>query len=282
MKTFLKQCRWGQMLLLRGDMVSEYADLYGEWQELEVSLFRDILRPDSNVIEVGAHIGMHSVPLSRFASRGQVICFEPQRIIHQMLAANCALNNCTNVHTEHMAVGDCNGEVEIPCSTYDSAWNYGSFSIVEGFNTEGRFAGEQWMEQVRVTRLDDHPLAGGLKAIRLLKIDVEGLEVNVLDGAGELIKSHRPCLFVENNNAKTGDLLIRKIESLNYDSYWFCSKRFSPCNFNRETRKVEGEDHNMVCFPGESRVSPGSLTRVKEFADLANGRVSYLTLDRPD
>ncbi len=61
------------MRLLRGDMVSEYADLYGEWQELEVCLFRDILRADSNVIEVGAHIGMHSVPLSRIASQGQVV-----------------------------------------------------------------------------------------------------------------------------------------------------------------------------------------------------------------
>ena len=269
------------MLLLRGDMVSEYADLYGEWQELEVVLFRDILRPDSNVIEVGAHIGMHSVPLSRIASRGQVICFEPQRIIHQILAANCALNNCTNVHAEHMAVGDYSGEVGIPCSTYDSVWNYGSFSIVEGFNTEGQFTGEQWTEKVRVTRLDDHPLAAVLKSIRLLKVDVEGLEVNVLNGEEKLIGRHRPCLFVENNNARTGDLLIRKIESLNYDSYWFCSERFSPQNFNGETRKVEGGDYNMVCFPAESRADPGPLIRVREFADLANGRVSYLTLDKP-
>jgi FkbM family methyltransferase len=281
MKTFLKRCRWGQMLLLRGDMVSEYADLYGEWQELEVVMFRDILRPQSNVIEVGAHIGMHSVPLSRIASRGQVICFEPQRIIHQILAANCALNNCTNVHTEHMAVGDYNGEVDIPCSTYDEAWNYGSFSVVEGFNTEGQFKGEQWMEKVRVTRLDDHPLAASLNALRLLKVDAEGMEVNVLDGAEELIRRHRPCLFVENNRAETGDLLIQKIESLGYDSYWFCSKRFSPHNFNGETKVVEGGDYNMVCFPREGRVDPGSLIRVKEFADLANGRVSYLSLDKP-
>lgn len=269
------------MLLLRGDMVSEYADLYGEWQETEVALFRDLLRPHSNVIEVGAHIGMHSVPLSRIASRGRVICFEPQRIIHQILAANCALNNCTNVDTEHMAVGDYTGDVEIPCSTYDDAWNYGSFSIVEGFNAEGRFTGEQWMEKVRVTRLDDHPLAAGLEALRLLKIDVEGLEVNVLDGAQELIKRHRPCLFVENNRAQTGDLLIQKIESLSYDSYWFCSERFSPRNFNGETRKVGGGDYNMVCFPREGRVDPGPMIRVKEFADLASGRVLFVTLERP-
>ena len=282
MKTFLKQCRWGQMVLLRGDMVSEHADLYGEWQELEVVMFRDILRPHSNVIEVGAHIGMHSVPLARIASQGQIICFEPQRVIHQILAENCALNNCTNVHAEQMAVADYNGEVEIPCTTYDTPWNYGSFSIVEGFNTERQFTGEQWMEKVRVTRLDDHPLAAGLQSLRLLKIDAEGMETAVLDGADELVKRHRPCLFVENNRAETGDLLIQKIESLGYESYWFCTKRFSPHNFNGETRKVEGEDFNMVSFPRERGVSPGSLVRVKEFSDLSNGRVSYLTMDKPD
>ncbi len=181
-----------------------------------------------------------------------------------------------------MAAADYNGEVEIPCTTYDTPWNYGSFSIVEGFNTEGQFTGEQWMEKAPVTRLDDYPRAAALQSLRLLKIDVEGMEVAVLDGAEELIKRHRPCLFVENNNARTGDLLIQKIESLNYDSYWFCSERFSPQNFNGETRKVEGGDYNMVCFPAESRADPGPLIRVKEFADLANGRVSYLTFDEPD
>ena len=270
------------MLLLRGDMVSEYAERYGEWQEVEVALFRELLRPHSNVIEVGAHIGLHSVPLSRIASRGQVICFEPQRIIHQILAANCALNNCTNVHAEHMAVADYSGDAEIPCGTYDDAWNYGAFSIVEGFNAEGRFAGEQWKEKVRVTRLDDHALAAGLKELRLLKIDVEGLEVSVLDGAQGLIARHRPCLFVENNRAQTGDLLIRRIDALDYESYWFCSERFSPQNFNGETRKVGGADYNMICFPRESRVDPGPMIRVKEFADLASGRVPYVTLEKRD
>ena len=276
METFLKRCKWGQMLLLRGDMISRFVDLYGEWSELEVTLFRGILRPDSNVIEVGANIGMHSVPLSRIASKGQVICFEPQRIIHQILAANCALNNCINVHTEHMAVSDYNGEIEIPCSNYDRAWNYGSFSIVEGYNTEGKFAGEQWMEKVRVTRLDDHPLASGLEALHLLKIDVEGVEVNVLDGAAELIKRHRPNLFVENNSAKNGDALIRKIDSMNYDNYWFCTERFSPQNFNGETLKLKGGDFNMICFPSEQRVDPGPMVRVKEFADLTSDRVTYI------
>jgi hypothetical protein len=39
MKTFVKECRWGKFLLLRGDMISVFTDLYGEWSEMEVRLF---------------------------------------------------------------------------------------------------------------------------------------------------------------------------------------------------------------------------------------------------
>ena len=54
MHTFTKECRWGKFLLLRGDMVSIYTDAYGEWSEMEVKLFQQLLRSESNVIEIGA------------------------------------------------------------------------------------------------------------------------------------------------------------------------------------------------------------------------------------
>ena len=83
MQTFLKDCRWGRFLLLRGDMISTYADVYGEWSELEVSLYRRLLKTDSVVVEVGANLGLHTVPLAKIASSGRVICFEPRRAILQ-------------------------------------------------------------------------------------------------------------------------------------------------------------------------------------------------------
>jgi hypothetical protein len=48
-------------------MVSIYSDFYGEWSELEVKLFRKILAPESNVVEIGANLGLHSVPLGLFS-----------------------------------------------------------------------------------------------------------------------------------------------------------------------------------------------------------------------
>jgi hypothetical protein len=76
MKTFIKECRWGSFLLLRGDMISTFADIYGEWSEMEIRLFQKLLTPESNVVEVGSNLGLHTVALSKIANKGKIICFE--------------------------------------------------------------------------------------------------------------------------------------------------------------------------------------------------------------
>ena len=125
MQTFLKDCRWGRFLLLRGDMISTYADVYGEWSELEVSLYRRLLKTDSVVVEVGANLGLHTVPLAKIASSGRVICFEPQRLIFNILCGNLALNNLVNVDAHRRVVGERAEIVTIESTDYDTPWNYG-------------------------------------------------------------------------------------------------------------------------------------------------------------
>lgn len=219
MKTYLKDCKWGRFLLLRGDMVSQYADLYGEWCEREVSFFARLLRPESNVIEAGAHVGLHTVPLSRLAAQGRVVCFEPQRILHQLLGVNWALNERLNVHAMHCAVGTRSGTVEIGATDYATPWNYDSFSLDRGFDTEGTFPGARWSERVPLVALAEEPLACGLDSLALLKIDVEGLEIDVLKGACQLVTRHRPALFVENNKEGKGAELIDTVPGLGYECH---------------------------------------------------------------
>ncbi|MBB7735352.1 FkbM family methyltransferase, partial [Escherichia coli] len=137
MRTFVKELKWGKFILLRGDMISNYASNYGEWCEVEVELYRTLLSENSNIIEIGANIGLHTIPLSRICSKGKVICFEPQPPIFNMLCGNLALNNILNVIPYNKAVGNACGIIEIPVSSYDKPWNYGSFSIENGFNREG-------------------------------------------------------------------------------------------------------------------------------------------------
>ena len=193
MKTFLKQCRWGQFLLIQGDMISGYVDKLGHWSAIEVDLFRTLLPHETGVcIEVGANIGMHTVPLAQLCSRGEVICYEPQRPIYHVMCANVALNNCLNVCTRRAAVGARAGRIEIQSSDYETPWNYGSFSISKGFDQEGNYTGQVKSEMVDIVSLDEDPALEHLTRVDLLKIDAEGHEVDVIRGAERIITRHRP------------------------------------------------------------------------------------------
>ena len=150
MKTYLKDCRWGRFLLLRGDMISQFVDMYGEWAETEVDLFRTLLPEDGVCIEVGSNIGMHAIPLSRACARGKVFCYEPQRPIFHILCANIALNDRLNIVARNLAVGAQNTRIPIQTSDYDESWNYGAFSMASGFNAEGAFTGNVDNELVDV------------------------------------------------------------------------------------------------------------------------------------
>jgi FkbM family methyltransferase len=283
MQTFLKDCRWGRFLLLRGDMISTYADVYGEWSELEVSLYRRLLKPNSLVIEVGANLGLHTVPLAKIVASGQVICFEPQRLIFNILCGNLALNNLTNVHAHRLVVGEHQEMITIESTEYDTPWNYGAFSIAGGFSSESRFPGELKSEPAAVVVLDEFPQTAGLERLDLLKVDTEGFELAVLRGADRLIARTRPMLFVENNNPDNGDELIRHIRGLGYDCYWYCTERFQRDNYNGVDRSSPlasngvswnpfGRDVNMVCFP-EGVLPISGLPKAETFAQLVRGRV---------
>src|SRR5258707_14359705 len=108
----LKACRYGHMLYNIHDVyVGRSLDLYGEFSEGEVGLFRQLVKPGDLVLDVGANIGTHTLFFSqRIGATGRVLAFEPQRIVFQTLCANLAINSATNVWCYPHAVGGEPGE----------------------------------------------------------------------------------------------------------------------------------------------------------------------------
>lgn len=252
MKTLLTECRHGKFLLLRGDMISQFVQLYGEWCEAEVELFQSLLTADNNVAEVGCNIGLHTVPLARFVPRGKVFAFEPQRIICNLACANISLNNITNSYIFNCAVGECRKQVMIETCDYEQGWNYGAFSLNQGFSGEEVFPVTTRQEVCHVVALDEVINT----QIHLLKIDAEGYEHNVLDGASNLIKQQLPVIFIENNRQETCDSLISKISGYGYQCFWFISPRYRSNNFfNNYIAVNKTADINMLCIPDKRSVS---------------------------
>jgi FkbM family methyltransferase len=166
----------------------------------EIRMLAALLRckkPDRVVIDVGASFGTYSLALAAVVGpRGKVHAFEPQRIIYNMLAGSVALNSLTNVYCYNAAVGDREGVIDAPQFDYSMPLNFGGVEFgpeqVEEL-TQIRKHDPDVAEQVHLTTLDGL----GLERVDLIKLDVEGMEMEVLSGALSTIGRFRPILYVE-------------------------------------------------------------------------------------
>jgi FkbM family methyltransferase len=225
----LRACKYGQMLYNMNDSyIGRSLDMYGEFSEGEVELFRQMAKPGHVVVEVGANIGAHTVFFAKhIGSAGRVMAFEPQRIVFQTLCANVALNSLINVDCLQQALGEAPGTLFVPQLDPSVDNNFGGLEL--GSFTEG--------EQVPIITLDSL----GLKRLNILKIDVEGMERSVISGATETINRLRPILYVENDRPDYSDDLIRQLDSLDYNLYWHKPPFFNPQNFAGNMLNVFGQ-----------------------------------------
>lgn len=213
--------------------------VYGEYSEGEVRLFRRLCRPGDVAVDAGANIGAHTVALARLVGEGGcVVAFEPQPVIFQMLCANVAVNGLANVIARHAALGAGAGRVVFPWIDYRAPQDYGAVPLLNA--SQGVY--------VDVKPLD---AAFEFDRLRLLKIDVEGMEADVLRGARPVIARTRPFLYVENNLPEKSEELIRLVWSLGYRAYWHAPPMFNPDNFFGHGRDIFGNlcSLNMLCVP---------------------------------
>lgn len=237
--TRLRDCRYGRMLYNVNDVyVGRSFEEYGEYCEFEIELLRQVIREGDVVIDAGANIGAHTVFFSRaVGARGGVFAFEPQRLIFQMLCANLALNELLNVRAMNMALGEAEGTVRLLTLDPRKQNNFGGVALRD--DNRG--------EPLPVIRLDSI----NLRSCRLIKVDVEGMELPVLRGAEQLIRQFQPALYVENDRADRSRDLVRYIDSLGYDLYWHRPPLFNPNNFRGNANNVFGTviTANMICVP---------------------------------
>lgn len=94
-----------------------------------------------------------------------------------------------------------------------------------------------------------------MAACHFIKIDVEGMEGDVLAGAVETINRFRPALYVENDRKEKSTELIERLLGLDYRLYWHLPPLFNRKNFAGHEEDVFGQivSVNMLCLPGRLR-----------------------------
>ena len=239
------------------------AERAGLWYELDVSrlidhsiffyklneptwdvLFRYI-KEDSYVIDVGANIGFLSMQFASRCSKGKVFSFEPDAQNFENLKRNIELNNFDNVSIYKNALG----------ATAETVTLYKIFENNPGANRILFTKPDVPHQQERIDVLVLDKIAGdfNIPRVDVMKIDVEGFEIFVLQGATQMISKWRPVLFVElaevnlRQHGFTAVALVEFIEQLWYDV--------------RDARTMQAVDKfktdyhtDIICFPQSKTV----------------------------
>lgn len=231
--------KYGYVLFNKNDMyVGKSFENYGEFSEGEAQLFSQICTKGDIIIDVGANIGAHTLVFSKLVGNtGRVYAFEPQRVVFQTLCANMALNSIQNTECYQMGISSESKTVLIPDIRYDLEANHGGFQI-RNFKKGIQTPVDTIDNQLELPRL------------KLIKIDVEGMESDVVEGARKTISKHKPFLYVENDKADNSKALIEKIQSLEYRLFWHIPPLFNPDNFAGNKNNIFNKivSINMLCF----------------------------------
>lgn len=188
------------------------------------------------IVDVGANNGNFAIDFAHLVGdEGKVYSFEPQRLIYYQLCGNVFANGLDNVYCYNVAVGDSNEQVFIGSPNYHD----------QGHVNFGDVRVGQSGQLVDQKRLDDFEF----EDLIFIKIDVQGYEEHVIDGAINTINKHRPYLFVEfeqdllKSMGASEETLTSKIESLGY-----VVKRFQE---GIPYQSTSGKCLDCVCIPEE-------------------------------
>ena len=185
-----------QFLVFKGqDLISNHLkkELYeNDIHQLALKMLMD--KPDGQVLDIGANLGTFCVPLAQKIPHLKFHAFEPQRIISYQLCANVIINSLDNVYTYETALSNDDADVELAMPDYTKETNIGAFSInKEVRENEYECTTVSAINKIYVVPLDMFAFSN----VKLIKVDVEGHELEVLQGGLETIKANNypPIIF---------------------------------------------------------------------------------------
>jgi FkbM family methyltransferase len=213
--------RHRDMRIMRGPMAGVRINLGGSFlryltgdAEPEVQqALAELIKPGQTVYDVGANIGFFTILCSRLVGpNGKVYAFEPIPENLATLRHNIALNGLTNVVVVEKALSSSTGTAGM----FVSPWSAFHSLNVDGASKQDNHGPEAGEIMVETVTLDEFVSAAGVPAPDLIKIDVEGAELIVVEGMAHVLESVQPLLLVELHDTKLG--YIEFVDSIDYSA----------------------------------------------------------------
>lgn len=199
--------------------------------DIQQSFF--LLKKNLIIFDVGAHYGETAFEYSARFNESKIYSFEPFIESFNILNDNVREKSC--IHTFNIALGETIGTKKLNCNSF-SATN----SILETHEQGGAIWGDNLLEtidttEINITTIDDFVDNQQISGIDILKIDVQGYEFNVIEGAKELIfKNGIKVIYLEimilptYKNQKYLEELLSLLRSYNFSLYNFYNFSYDP------------------------------------------------------
>ncbi|MDA0874727.1 MAG: FkbM family methyltransferase, partial [Bacteroidetes bacterium] len=219
-------------------------------------VFKALVSRSTTFLDIGANLGLYSVLARAYNPDARVLSFEPLPAAYAFLQQNLALNGLTDIDTFPLAVSDVTGSATFhapfnPKFAYLRSHLGGTGSLDEKASTENREA-----ITVPTARLDDILKSGRTGPISLIKLDTEGTEDRVIQGAKETIRSHRPLILCEVLHGRIEAALDQLLDELDYAVFAVGTDGLIPID-SLERDRLEGNDY-LFC-PAEKTGELGNL-----------------------
>lgn len=218
----------------------------GTYETGTLKVLQKIISADDIVFDIGANIGWYTTHIAKSVPSGHCHAFEPMPRTFGRLRKNCALNDLSNVTFNQLALGEEEGVVSL--HSFENL-GHGHNSL----STLGRTDFTSW--QVPMTTLDHYLVERNITRVDLVKMDVEGAEMGVVQGARSLFELPSPPIWIIEMNVETAasfghaphDLLKRISDQGEYTFYriergWGDVKAMASLNDYRH-------GDNAVCVP---------------------------------
>jgi FkbM family methyltransferase len=178
-------------------------------ETLLLALLHNIKKGDV-VYDIGANIGLYTLAISNYQSSNVVYAFEPNPETFTKLRANLALNKTSdNIKPLQTAIGNTDGESYFMISSQQERSSFYQFGAAFGNAQVTKIV------KVNVKKLDS--LSGQLPPPQHIKIDAEGSEAIILEGAQETIRKHKPLLYIEPHSPELENEISRTLKLSGYE-----------------------------------------------------------------
>lgn len=231
--TYTVNGRWGPVTYFSKDeYVGASLRYYGEYNPDETEMILSLAQPGKLCLDIGANCGVMAQALE--ANGFECVAFEPQPVV----AAVCQQNMQGVVHA--CALADVAGEAPMPKLDYSARNNIGGM----GLNHRSILG----TITVPVATLDSFNFTN----VGFIKMDVEGFELQALQGGRETILRDKPIMYIEDDRLEKSAALREYIRSLGYSIQEHKPTLYRENNFFGLRKNIWNRNyasHNLICRP---------------------------------